>query len=105
MTGRNKIDDRPVSAMRNLGPSCEKDLNAAGIMTAGDVIRLGAEETFLRMLLARKKQGRSTGACNAAYLYAIYAAIHDIDWRDVPENKKSEFKALTAEMRESGRFK
>lgn len=105
MTLQPEDDDRPISAMRNLGPACEKDLNAAGIMTAGDVIRLGAEETFLRMLLARREQGRSTGACNAAYLYAIYAAIHDIDWRDVPEKKKSEFKALTADMRESGRFK
>ena len=74
--------------MRNLGPACEKDLNAAGIMTAEQVKTLGAEETFVRMLLGRIQQGRSASCCNAAYLYAIYGAIHDIDWRKNPRTKK-----------------
>lgn len=90
--------------MRNLGPACEEDLNAAGIFTADDVKRLGAEGTFIKMLLARLEKGGSAKCCNAAYLYAIYGAIHDIDWRALPEKKKNEFKQLTAEMRESGRF-
>ncbi len=99
-----KTDSRKISEMRNLGPACEKDLNAAGIFTAADVIRLGAEETFLRMLIGRSEQGRSTNSVNAAYLYAIYGAIHDLDWREIPDAKKNEFKALAAEIRESGRF-
>jgi hypothetical protein len=99
------IDERAVSEMRNLGPACEKDLNAVGIFTAEQVIALGAEETFVRMLLGRLQQGRSASCCNAAYLYAIYGAIHGIDWRALPESKKEEFKSLAAEMRESERFK
>jgi thioesterase domain-containing protein len=90
--------------MRNLGPACEEDLRLAGITTAQQLIDLGAEVAFLKMLEAKKKAGRSTKSSNASYLYAIYAAIHELDWREVPEDKKREFKQLAAELRESGRF-
>jgi len=90
--------------MRNLGPAVEKDLAAVGIKTAQQVIDLGAEDTFVKMLLGRKKIGRSAKCCNALYLYAIHGAIHDIDWRELPEKLKGEFKAFTAELRESGQF-
>ena len=105
MTDSTATNGRKISEMKNLGPACELDLNAVGIRTAGQLIELGAEEAFIRMMIGRKKNGRSTKCCNAAYLYALYGAIHDVDWREVPEAKKSEFKSLTAEMRESGQFK
>ncbi|QEG23467.1 TfoX/Sxy family DNA transformation protein [Mariniblastus fucicola] len=98
-------DDRAISEMRNLGPAIERDLAAVGIIVAQQVIDLGAEETFLRMLLGRKKEGRSGNACNAAYLYALYGAIHDVDWLEVPEVVKDGFKKFTADLRESGQFK
>ena len=98
------MDNRRISEMRNLGPACERDLNAVGICTAADVKRLGPEETFLRMLSGRAERGQAAKCCNAAYLYAIYGAIHDVDWRHVPEAKKMQFRQLTAELRESGRF-
>jgi len=91
--------------MRNLGPAVEKDLATIGITHAQQVLDMGAEETFLRMLHGRMKMGRSAKCCNAAYLYALYGAIHDIDWREVPEDVKVQFKAWTAELRESGQFK
>ncbi|NND96963.1 MAG: hypothetical protein HKN47_06505 [Pirellulaceae bacterium] len=97
-------DERKISEMRNLGPACEADLNAVGICTAQDVIDRGVEVTFMQMLEGRKKTGRSTKCCNAAYLYAIHGAIHDIDWRKVPVRKKQQYKRLTAELRSSGRF-
>ena len=98
-------DDRKISEMRNLGPACEKDLEAVGITKASQVLEFGAEETFVRMLIGRMKIGRSGKCCNALYLYAFYGAIYDIDWREIPEEKKSEFKSLAAQMRASGRFK
>lgn len=90
--------------MRNLGPATEQDLNAAGIMTADELIKLGAEEAFVRMLVSRQATGRSSACCNASYLYAIYGAIHDIDWRELPTEQKAAFKAFAAEIRESKRF-
>ena len=97
-------DDRKISEMRNLGPACEKDFNAIGIETAGQIIELGAEEAFIQMLIGRKAVGRSAKCCNAAYLYAIYGAIHDIDWRALPQKKKEEFKTFTKQLRDSGQF-
>jgi len=106
MPGSSPVEDqRRISEMRNLGPACERDLNAVGINTAGQLKRLGAEAAFVRILLGRKQQGRSGKCCNAAYLYALHGAIHDIDWRKLPELKKLEFKALALELRESGRFR
>ena len=98
-------DDRAISEMRNLGPAVEKDLAAAGIKTAQQVIDLGAEATFVKMLLGRQEIGRSAKCCNALYLYAIHGAIHDLDWRELPENLKIKFKKFTAELRASGQFK
>ena len=90
--------------MRNLGPACERDLSAAGIHTAEDLKSIGEEAAFLEMLEARRREGRSGKCCNAAYLYALYGAIHDVDWRDIPEKKKESFKRLAAEIRASRRF-
>lgn len=101
---KKKPDKRTISEMRNLGPVCERDFNAVGVRTADQLKKLGPEGAFIKMLNGRKKIGRSAKCCNAAYLYAIYGAIHDIDWRELPAKKKEEFKAFAAELRESGQF-
>jgi len=106
MSGQRKSKDtRRISQMRNLGPAVERDLNAVGIATAQQVIDLGPERTFLKMLEGKARQGTAAKAVHAAWLYALYAAIHDLDWREIPDEVKTEFKALTAEMRESGHYR
>ncbi len=102
--GSASKDERRISEMRNLGPACERDLEQAGITTAHQLKELGAEGAFIKMLAARKERGESMKCCNAAYLYALYGAIHDIDWRELPEEKKVEFKQLTADMRQTQQF-
>lgn len=97
-------DEKRISQMRNLGPAVERDLNAAGLYHASEVEMLGPEKTFLRMLEGRRANGRSAKCCNALYLYALYGAVHDIDWRDIPDAQKQEFKSLTDRLRKSGRF-
>jgi len=104
MAAKKQRDARRLSELRNLGPACERDLNAVGILTAQDLFDLGVEPAFLKLLEGRVARGLSTFGCNAAYLYALYGAIHDVDWRDIPERKKVEFKTLTAELRASGTF-
>ncbi len=52
-------DLRRISEMRNLGPVCEQDLNAVGLLTAADLIRLGPAEAFVQMLEGRVKRGRT----------------------------------------------
>ena len=95
---------KKISEMRNLGPAVEKDLNAMGVFFASEIKKLGAKKSFVKMLEGRIKIGRSASCCNALYLYSFYGAIHDLDWREVPEPKKNEFKEYTKKLRESGRF-
>lgn len=97
-------DTRKISEMRNLGPACEKDLNAVGIHCAQQVIDLGVEATFIKMLNGKLNSNRAAKSCNAAYLYALHGAVHDLDWQEVPEAKKDEYKRFTAELRASGKF-
>jgi len=85
------MDNRKISEMRNLGPVCEEVLSAAGIETE-QVIQLGIEEVFERMVAVRIARGERN-IIHAAFLYALYGAVEDVAWQDVPEAKKREFKA------------
>ena len=99
IAGQVSEDSRSISELRNLGPACERDLHAVGIYSADDIRRLGIEGTFVKLMESKRARG-SGGTCfNASYLYALYGALHDCDWRDVPDEKKIEFKALTARLR------
>ena len=89
---------------RNLGPAVEKDFAAAGIFSASQIKKLGDKKAFMKMLDGRLKLGRSAKCCNALYLYSIYGAIHNLDWRKIPEAKKREFKAFTEKLRKTGRY-
>jgi len=98
------MNEKPIHELRNLGPACERDLNAVGIYTLADIKEHGVEGTFLQMMQGRRKrsqaQKKGGGKCfNAAYLYALYGAVHDLDWREIPEAKKREFKKLTKQLR------
>jgi len=94
------MNDKPISQLRNLGPACQRDLNAVGIYTLADIEEIGIEGTFLQMMQGRIKRKQGGKCFNAAYLYALYGAVHDVDWREVPESKKRQFKKLTAQLRE-----
>lgn len=101
---RGVVKDSKISKMMNLGPVVEKDFNAIGITFAHQIIKLGPEKAFLKMLEGRLKLDRSAKCCNALYLYSLYGAIHNIHWAQIPEKKKREFKAYTEKLRKSGRF-
>lgn len=91
-------DQRSLSEMRNIGPACEAHLNAAGIFTEEDIVQLGVEETYERMVAAQMKTGKRV-VIHPGYLYAIYGALEDCDWREVPASKKNEFKAICDRLR------
>ena len=92
------MDNRRISEMRNLGPVCEEVLSSAGIETAEQVIQLGIEEVFERMVAVRIARGERN-IIHAAFLYALYGAVEDVAWQDVPEAKKIEFKSIAARLR------
>jgi len=92
-------DDTPIVELLNLGPACARDLEAVDIHNAGDIRELGVEKSFEVMMLGRIARGEKGFCFNASYLYALYGAIHDVDWREIPESKKKRFKNLTAKLR------
>ncbi len=94
-------NNTPIIKLRNLGPACERDLNAVGIFTLGDIKKHGVEKTFELMLRGRIARCEGGSCFNAAYLYALYGAVHDMDWRELPIATKTRFKKLTAQLRET----
>ncbi|MEM9737655.1 MAG: TfoX/Sxy family DNA transformation protein [Bacteroidota bacterium] len=84
-----------VQQLRNIGPVCARQLIAVGIDSLEKLRKIGSIDAYLRIVT----HGVHCGQHHAAYLYALEGAIHDCDWRAIPEDKKEEFKALTASLR------
>jgi hypothetical protein len=64
--------------MRNLGPASAGMLRAIGVHTADDLAGLGALTAFTRV---RDEAGHRP---SLNLLWAMEAALLDIDWRDLP---------------------
>jgi len=75
-------------------------MGAVGIKTAGDIRKLGIKDAFELTMRGRMARGEGGSCFNAAYLYAMYGALHDLDWREIPEKKKIEFKKFTQGLRD-----
>lgn len=71
--------------MRNLGPKSTLWLQKAGIANLEDLKAIGALEAYLRI--------RSMGE-NASLnlLWALEGACLDLDWREIPAERKLELK-------------
>ncbi len=77
------IDNKPVSALRCLGPVSVRLLAEAGIDTVGDLKELGAAEAYLRASFANPEK------ISLNLLYALHAGLMDLRWP-----------AITLEMRD-----
>ena len=95
-------DQTPLIKLKNIGPVCQQQLQSIGVYTAGDIRKLGVERVFEKMIRSRIENEAAISCLNASYLYAMYGAIEGLDWRQIPEEKKDEFKAYTARLRELG---
>jgi len=72
---------RKVSEMRNLGPTSSQWLHNVGIFTEADLAHVGSVIAF-RIV---KEAGYPA---TANLLYALEAALHDIDWRTLDSRQK-----------------
>lgn len=71
--------------MRNLGPKSTKWLAEVHLDSRERLAQAGAIVAYLSV-----KQRHSEASLNL--LWAIYGAIHDIDWREIPEETKAELR-------------
>lgn len=98
MTSRGKdAAGRPPSALRNLGPASDAAFAKAGIRTAAELIALGADAAYRRLLAADATRP------HFAFFWAIAFAVQDRPWSTLgPEEKaalRQRFDAVVATAR------
>ena len=77
---------RTISEMRNLGPACQKWLAGADIHTEDQLKELGAVEAYHRANFFAQKRP------HLMFLYALQAAILDIDMRMLSPDDRAALK-------------
>lgn len=75
-------DPTRLRDLRNLGPASERMLVAAGIHTPDELDRLGSVEAYRRATAAG-------GHASLNFLWSLDAALLDIDWFDLPPDRKA----------------
>ena len=71
-----------VAALRNLGPASAKMLAQADIDSVAKLTELGPVAAYLRV-----KSSGTKSSLNL--LWAIYGALNDCHWTDIPQAEKS----------------
>lgn len=76
-------DETTLAKMRNLGPASARMLGRAGIDTPAQLRELGAAEAYIRVKLSGQSPSLNL-------LWAVWGAIQDAPWNEVPENVKAQ---------------
>lgn len=94
MTGRCQTkeeillnDSTPVEELRNLGRVSAGRLRKIGVGNLGELKAVGAETAFEHILVLERSR-RFTPTVSVNLLYALWGAINDVDWREIPAKQK-----------------
>ena len=71
--------------LRNLGPRSAEWLADIGVYTVDDLARVGVVEAYFLV----KAKGYNA---SAVLLYALYGALHDMHWQDVPLETRAQLR-------------
>ncbi|WP_149183633.1 TfoX/Sxy family protein [Streptomyces sp. TRM49041] len=80
-----------IAELRNLGPASARMLAVVGSHTAADLEALGAAEAYRRL------QDAGTPGLSRNMLWAMEAGLLDIDWRNLPQEIRSQLLAEIGE--------
>lgn len=83
----------PIAKARNLGPKSAAQLEAVGVGTLEDLLRIGWEKVF------RKLVRKDRRALNLNYAYALAGAVEGCDWRELPASLKKKVMAVVEALR------
>lgn len=72
----------------NIGKEMAKKLDLVGISSAEELVRLGAEQAFLKL------KERYPNVC-LVHLYALEGAICNVEFNRLPESRKKELKEFS----------
>lgn len=76
------------TSMMNIGKEMAKKLDLVGISSAEELVRLGAEQAFLKL------KERYPNVC-LVHLYALEGAICNVEFNRLPESRKKELKEFS----------
>ena len=79
------------SKLRNIGPVSLQWLAEVGVESRDDLRRVGVVETYA---MVRSRRGQTS----LNLLWALEAALRDIDWRELPEAAKNELRRQLDEL-------
>ncbi len=81
----------PVESLRNLGPRSAEWLESIGIRNRADIESLGSVQIYAIL----KGQGMPV---SLNLVYALEATLLDLDWRELPQERKAELKYETMRL-------
>lgn len=73
---------------KNIGKTIEKKLNEIGVFTLADLAEITPKVAYQKIC-----ENSSSTVPKCYYLYALQGALLDCDWRELPENVKTELLA------------
>ena len=88
-----------ISTLRNLGPASEAAFRRAGLRTAEEIVALGADAAYARLLEAGERP-------HFIGFYVLHMALQDRPWNDCKGEEKAalreRFDALKSRHHDSG---
>lgn len=80
------MEQRPIAALKNLGPTTARDLAEVGVTTFADLREVGPVDAWHRLNALRPKQYSLVG------LYALAGAILDKEWKELPPEYRTQLR-------------
>ena len=95
------MEERPIAALKNLGPSTARDLADVGVATFTQLQEVGPVDAWHRLNELKPKQYSLVG------LYALAGAILDKEWKELPPDYRTQLRdeaAKTAPKKKRARL-
>ena len=84
-----------IETLKNLGPQCAKHFKEVGITEPEQIYDLGTEAAFEMLYIRFKGEIKFT----SVYLYAIEGAILDCNWKEIPDERRTQLIDFFNELR------
>ena len=82
--------ERPIAALKNLGPTTARDLADVGVATFTQLQEVGPVDAWHRLNELKPKQYSLVG------LYALAGAILDKEWKELPPEYRTQLRDQAA---------
>ncbi len=94
MTDKAAVIQKIQKECKNIGTKTAPMLYEIGIRKREDLITMGAEEAYFQIW-----KSHPTMTIHPLYLWALEGAIEGIDYREIPEQRKKDFKKFVQELK------